>query len=159
MNEEKSSGQYTAQWNAAGCASGIYYCKFAARNLAGAQDFHMVRKIFITKIIRELMKKLIILNVVILFNSIILAASLKDYQFISPTPGSDFNTRESSIIIREGSFMDPTCVNNSEAIQVTGSKSGKISGVIVLSSDKQTVIFKPAYKFEPDETVSCTDFQ
>lgn len=100
------------------------------------------------------MKKIIILIIVILFNSIILVASLKDYQFISPTPGSDFNTRESRIIIREGSFMDPSCVNNSEAIQVTGSKSGKISGVIVLSSDKQTMIFKPSNKFEPDETVT-----
>jgi hypothetical protein len=100
------------------------------------------------------MKNSAVLSVVLLFNGVVLAASLKDYQFISPMPGSDFNTRESSIIIREGSIMDPTCVNNSEAILVTGSKSGKVPGEIVLSSDKRTVIFKPAYKFEPDETVT-----
>ena len=99
------------------------------------------------------MKKLAILSL-LLCNSIILVASVKDYQFISPMPGSDFNTRESSIIIREGSIMDPACVNNSDAILVTGSKSGKMPGEIVLSSDRRTVIFKPAYKFEPDEIVT-----
>jgi len=49
LNETKSSGTYTAHWNAVGCASGVYYCKLAARNLAGAQDFHMVRKILLLK--------------------------------------------------------------------------------------------------------------
>jgi hypothetical protein len=100
------------------------------------------------------MRSLAVSCVVLLSTGMVLAGSPKDYQFISPMPGSDFNTRESSIIIREGSIMDPASVNNPDAILVTGSKSGKVPGEIVLSSDKQTVIFKPSHKFEPDETVT-----
>ena len=100
------------------------------------------------------MKKLTLLNIVILFNTLILASSSKDYQYISPMPGSDFNTRESSIIIREGSIIDRTCITNLEAIKVTGTKSGEMPGKIILSADERTIIFKPFRKFEPGEKVT-----
>jgi len=99
------------------------------------------------------MKKIAILTFMFIINTLVLASSNKDYQFISPRPGSDFNTRESNIIIREGSLLNPTSIYNSGAIQISGTKSGKINGEIILSSDKKTLIFKPSKKFEADETV------
>ncbi len=42
----------------------------------------------------------------------------------------------------------------SDFISVTGSKSGKISGDLILSTDEKTIIFKPDAKFEPGEMVN-----
>ncbi|MBN1693787.1 hypothetical protein JW879_00115, partial [candidate division WOR-3 bacterium] len=89
------------------------------------------------------MKKITVLTFTLIINTLILAASTNDYQFISPMPGSDFNTRESNIIIREGSLLNPSSIYNSGAIQISGSESGRIDGEIILSSDKKTLIFKP----------------
>ena len=79
------------------------------------------------------MKKIAILTFMLIINTLVFASSTKDYQFISPMPGSDFNTRESNIIIREGSFLNPSSIYNSGAIQISGSESGRIDGEIILS--------------------------
>jgi hypothetical protein len=81
------------------------------------------------------------------------AAGLQDYQFISPKPGSEFNTRESTIIIRQGSKIDPGTLHATNLVQVGGSISGPVSGQIILSSDGKTVIFKPDILFAPNEKV------
>ena len=96
------------------------------------------------------MKHLILF--LILFTSSLAAQTVKDYQFVSPVPGSELNSRESTIIIRQGTEIDPSSLTN--AIEVLGSKSGKIEGEIFLSSDKMTIIFKPANKLQPDEIVN-----
>jgi hypothetical protein len=84
------------------------------------------------------------------------AAGIQDYQFISPKPGSDYNTRESTIIIRQGSKIDPGSLLDPDLILVVGSVSGPVSGHIILSSDEKTVIFKPDFLFAPDEQVTVT---
>ena len=53
------------------------------------------------------------------------AGSLENYQFISPRPGSEFNKRESTIIIRYGEEIDPSSLLSAGIIQVNGSKSGE----------------------------------
>lgn len=75
------------------------------------------------------------------------------YQFISPKPNSEFNTRESSIIIREGHFIDLSSLND-DILQVNGSKSGRIAGKVILSSDQKTIIFQPYQKFAVNEKVT-----
>lgn len=90
-----------------------------------------------------------ILIVMILF-SLIFAKS--DYQFISPKPGSDNNTRESTIIIRKGDFIDAASLDRND-ISVTGNLSGNIDGELILSSDNKTLIFKPFQKFQAGEEV------
>lgn len=78
------------------------------------------------------------------------------YQFLSPMPGSENNTRESTIIIRHGDVIDPTCLSVGDLVTVRGSLSGTVAGDIVLSSDTRTVIFKPHGRFQPGETVTVT---
>ena len=85
---------------------------------------------------RKFMKKITLL--ILLIGGVIFGGSIKDYQFISPVPGSDLNSRESTIIIREGSGINSGSLHNS--IFVTGNKSGKIKGEIVLASDGKTII-------------------
>jgi len=93
----------------------------------------------------------IIISVFIL-TSVLISASIDAYQFISPKPGSEYNTRESTIIIRWGEKIEQNTLL-SDFISVIGSKSGKISGNLILSTDEKTIIFKPDAKFEPGETV------
>ena len=103
------------------------------------------------------MKKLLqSLIIVVLFCSSIASAQQEvrnKYEFISPVPGSDFNTLESNIIIREGTYVDFTTLGK-DAIVVIGSKSGKIEGEIILSDDQKTIIFEPFQNFEPSEKIN-----
>jgi hypothetical protein len=74
------------------------------------------------------------------------------YQFISPKSGSENNTRESTIIIRQGEDINSSTLDQDRVI-VKGSQSGLIPGELILSTDNKTIIFKPFNKFVPDETV------
>jgi hypothetical protein len=49
VNGQKSGGRYTVPWNAAGFASGIYYCELKVYNLTEAQTYYAVRKILLVK--------------------------------------------------------------------------------------------------------------
>ncbi|OGU54916.1 MAG: hypothetical protein A2V66_02080 [Ignavibacteria bacterium RBG_13_36_8] len=77
----------------------------------------------------------------------------QSFQYVSPKPGSTYNTMESTIIIREGSFIDRFGLNEFD-IFVYGSISGKINGELLLSNDNKTIIFKPYQKFLPGEKVT-----
>ena len=79
--------------------------------------------------------------------------NVEEYQFISPKPGSTDNTRESTIIIREGANIDLSSIGKPGLIKVTGSLSGNIDGEVILSRDGKTLIFKPYSKFQPNEDV------
>jgi len=74
------------------------------------------------------------------------------YQYISPLPGSEHNTRESTIIIRNGADINGSSLNKDKLV-ITGSKSGPVEGRLILSPDKKTIIFKPFEKFRPGETI------
>ena len=98
-------------------------------------------------------------SAIILFSLITLQAiaqESEEYQFISPIPGSELNSRESTIIIRDGGFINPTSLETPNLIRVVGDKSGLVSGELILSTEGKTVIFKPFAKFQPDETVHVT---
>ncbi len=77
------------------------------------------------------------------------------YQYLSPTPNSTYNTARSSIIMRVGSLIEEASLTEG-TISAVGSKSGKISGQLILSSDLLTIIYKPHNPFLPDEKVEIT---
>ena len=49
VDEEKLSGRYSVQWNAAGFSTGVYYCRLIVRSLSGNQVFEAVKKIVLLK--------------------------------------------------------------------------------------------------------------
>ena len=79
--------------------------------------------------------------------------SIDEYQFISPIPNSTLNQSGTTIILREGNFINESTLDNLEII-VEGSSSGKHSGAIILARDSKTLIFKPAIPYETGEEVS-----
>ncbi|MCF8413953.1 MAG: aryl-sulfate sulfotransferase [Melioribacteraceae bacterium] len=80
------------------------------------------------------------------------AQSHTGWQHLSPVPNSTSNSISSTIILREGSGIEPGKVNK-DLISVVGSKSGKINGSLVLLKDGKTLVFKPFNKFKFDEYV------
>jgi hypothetical protein len=101
------------------------------------------------------MKRIIFLCILLVLGLCSLRAEQnRKYQFISPKPGSDYNTRESTIIIREGTFLDPASLLEQNLLHVVGSQSGEINGQKILSTDGKTLIFKPDRFFSPGELVT-----
>ena len=49
LNEEKFSGKHIARWNAAGCASGVYFCKLSAFGRSNGKTLYDVKKILLIK--------------------------------------------------------------------------------------------------------------
>jgi len=77
------------------------------------------------------------------------------FNYISPLPGSKYIMPENNIAIRHG---DPVRTESLQyfSINVHGSKSGIITGKIVLSDDARTVIFKPDNSFALGEEIYVT---
>jgi hypothetical protein len=65
-----------------------------------------------------------IMLILLVCTGALFAAGIQDFQFISPKPGSEFNTRESTIIIRQGTKIDPGSLYEEDLIQVVGSIMG-----------------------------------
>lgn len=87
---------------------------------------------------------------------IISAQNTEKFQYISPKPGSEFNSRDNNIVFRYGDKIDPESVEKINLITVSGSLSGIIKGKSVLSADGKTVIFYPNQRFLPSETIFVT---
>jgi hypothetical protein len=75
-----------------------------------------------------------------------------EYEYISPRPGSGNHNPEATIIFRVGERVDASTIERS-AIRVTGLASGAIEGTLVLSTDGETVVFKPRAPFRYGERV------
>lgn len=78
-----------------------------------------------------------------------------DYLYISPVPGSELNSRTTTIIFSVDENIEAASLS-SDVLEVTGSKSGRIDGEVVLSSNGKTVIFKPSGKYAPEETITVS---
>ncbi len=75
------------------------------------------------------------------------------FQYISPVPSSKLNNAETNIIIRSGNAFDQSALNKNSALSVTGNKSGKHTGKVILAEKGKTLIFKPDKQFEDGEKV------
>ncbi len=74
------------------------------------------------------------------------------YQFLSPVPDSKLVRPENNVILREGSVLDPTSVDD-QALEVTGDVSGVHAGRLVLADDAKTLVFLPDQPFAIGERV------
>src|SRR3954469_22765629 len=74
-------------------------------------------------------------------------------QYQYPMNGALAISRQTNIIIRPGDIINAATVKSS-LILVTGSFSGKHSGILKLSDDKKTLVFTPYYSFTYSERVT-----
>ncbi len=80
------------------------------------------------------------------------------FKYISPVPGSKYIMPQNNIALRHGDPIQIESLQNF-SIQVNGSKSGRISGKIILSDDSRTIIFKPDNSFILGEEISVIVFE
>ena len=74
--------------------------------------------------------------------------------YLSPLPGAHYVMTGTNIIIRVAENIDPSSLNNSGILSVTGSLSGQHAGKLILTDDPRTVIFKPDVRFYAGEKVT-----
>ena len=77
-----------------------------------------------------------------------------DVCYISPVPGSSLNMPGTNIIIRSTEPIDEATLRSSNAVTVTGTKSGVHYGRLVLADDSKTAVFLPDVPFTEGEQVS-----
>jgi hypothetical protein len=81
-------------------------------------------------------------------------AGIEAIEYLHPSPGSILIPKETVIITRFKDILPDQISNKSSFIQVTGDKSGQVSGSIVMSSDKRTLIFYADRDYMPGEVVT-----
>ena len=74
-------------------------------------------------------------------------------EYVSPKPGSVDNSPGNNIIIILKTPVEAGYRFSSDLLKVTGDKSGKVSGKIILSDDNRTLVFKPYKNFNPGEII------
>jgi len=96
-----------------------------------------------------------VLQLLIFFSSSVLSqqTEVKDFEYISPVPNSGYVSPYTNILIRQGEIIDGITIN-SNLLKVTGSKSGFRTGILFLSDDKRTIIYKTRNSFTEGETVT-----
>ena len=77
----------------------------------------------------------------------------KNFDYVSPLPGSKYVSPETNIILKPGGEIDKASINGN-LISVIGSKSGIHRGNFLLADNQKTLIFNPDIKFFPFEKVS-----
>lgn len=75
-----------------------------------------------------------------------------DYVYVSPVPGSEYNSPANSILVRHRDLVDASLISR-DAIQVVGSQSGPHTGRLELLDDSRTVRFTPTTPFSLGERV------
>jgi len=78
------------------------------------------------------------------------------FVYLNPLPGSKYRNPQTTLAIKNGSFMDASSVAKKDWIEITGSKSGPHTWTARLSDDRKTIIVKPQPVFDYSETVSVT---
>lgn len=92
--------------------------------------------------------------IIILLFSLSLTAQ-SGWNYISPKPGSSMINPENNIAFRNGEELLFASIE-SEIISVSGTKSGNISGRLLLSADSKTLIFLADEKYQYGETISVS---
>ena len=105
----------------------------------------------------SIMKRLSILLVTITAVLLILQSGVSGEEikpiYLSPHPNSVLVQSETEITFRFAEDVEARSLTDT-LIQVIGSKSGDHQGIVILTRDKRTVIFKPDDPFMPAETVN-----
>ncbi len=100
------------------------------------------------------MKQIITIALVIFvfFTAISQQSETIKFRYISPLPGSSHIMPQNNIALRHGDVLNTENLKSFQ-VEVRGSKQGKITGQMVLSSNGRTVIFKPNHPFQKGERV------
>jgi hypothetical protein len=91
---------------------------------------------------------------ILLFLSTTLTFS-QTFEYLSPKNNSIFVSLSTDIILKSTENINISSLVQSEFI-VKGSLSGNHTGVVKLSDDNKTIIFRPDIKFTPNEVVKVT---
>lgn len=75
-----------------------------------------------------------------------------DLKYISPKPGSRFIMPGNNIALRQGDPLDVASISSS-LLEVRSRDGKKIEGIIILSIDLKTLIYKPNTPFQLGETI------
>jgi len=81
-------------------------------------------------------------------------ATAQSITYISPLPGSQSVSRQSTIIVRSRGPLDPAVAADSRFFSVIGSMSGSHAGKTILSDDQRTLVFIPSVAFAAGEEVT-----
>ncbi|MDP1676778.1 MAG: aryl-sulfate sulfotransferase [Bacteroidota bacterium] len=73
--------------------------------------------------------------------------------YISPVPNSQFNSRETNIILRSAEKIAESTLS-ADDIRIDGSVSGSHAGSFILSDDQQTLLFHSKNIFSPSEEIT-----
>jgi hypothetical protein len=98
-------------------------------------------------------KKLIILFFLV---AGFLKAETNPYYYINPKPDSEFNKKETTIILKTLAMPSENTIKSANFIKVSGTKSGDVKGEIIFSYKENYIIFKPEKPFKNAETVFVT---
>ncbi|KUO59685.1 hypothetical protein APF79_05955 [bacterium BRH_c32] len=99
------------------------------------------------------MKKMFTILIFILITGAnVFPQSVIGYKYVSPLPESKFNSREETIIFRDGNTINPSSLANGRIRVYSDNK--KYEGTFILSTDRKTVIFDPKEKFAPSEKIT-----
>ncbi len=95
-----------------------------------------------------------ILSFIYLFTSVTFAQNIntEKFQYLSPVPNSKLNNIETNIIIRYGDVFVTDGIG--DKLAVTGNKSGKHTGKIILAKNNSTILFQPDVEFAAGEVVT-----
>ncbi len=99
--------------------------------------------------------KLLLILISVVFVNILLAQNQIKFEYINPSPNSEYVSISSKILLRPGQELDRSSINN-EILTVIGSKSGNHPGTVYLSNDSKTIIFSPYTNYQTDEDVKVT---
>ncbi len=92
----------------------------------------------------------------VLFPLIVSAEIPDDYQYLYPEANSTRVARNATIIIRFENVEPSALTNLHSCVQISGSKSGNLTGNTKIASDDETIIFTPQQKYVPGERVTVT---
>lgn len=76
------------------------------------------------------------------------------FNYLNPLPNSKYHNTETSLAIKNGSFIDPTSIQTNDWLKISGSTSGIHQFIARLSDDKKTIIVKPVTVFNYGEKVT-----
>jgi len=82
--------------------------------------------------------------------------SRMNFVYLNPTPGSQINSRETTVTLRPHDMDSFIKIIKTGTIKVKGKQSGSHSYKIIFSKDRETVIIKPNQFFEHDEWVNIS---
>ena len=100
---------------------------------------------------------IVLCGVIFLSGNALSAGSSKGpFYYLSPLPGADLVSRQSTIIFRPMRDFAAQHGDWMRDVEVKGSQSGFVPGDWIKARDMKTVIFKPHRQFEPGETVRVT---